>query len=73
MCATPDKVAYTSKRAAKRALHGIPHPHGLLRAYFCGQHWHLGHGDALTVARPARQRRRERGGGNRLRYAAAAA
>lgn len=47
-CPHPDKVAYLSERAAKRAMRSIKtwqrDGGGFLHVYRCGGHWHLGHG-----------------------------
>lgn len=48
-CRHPDKVRYTSRRAARRGMVGIyrnrKHGHGRLHVYRCGDHWHVGHLD----------------------------
>lgn len=42
ICPVCGKRSYTSRRAARRAARAL-HPAAVLRAYRCGQHWHVGH------------------------------
>lgn len=58
-CPHPDKVAYRSERAAKRALRSVHNTNragvGFLHAYRCGAHWHIGHGHKSTPSKPGRK------------------
>lgn len=55
-CPTPDKTRYSSERAAKAGLRAIRHPHGPMKAYRCGAHWHIGHFHATSKKKPRRTR-----------------
>ena len=46
-CASPQKAVFASKRAAKKVLRKIGRTQGRMYAYKCGEHWHLGHSNAI--------------------------
>lgn len=57
VCPDPGKHAFTSRRQAYTAMRRIRHPHGRMKVYRCGGHWHFGHGER-TRHFQARNRRR---------------
>lgn len=57
-CPTPEKTKFTSERVAKRGLRALKHPHGVMHAYRCGGHWHIGHRNTfIDKDKPARRKR----------------
>lgn len=58
LCPTPEKTKFRSERAAKAGLRAIKHPHGLMKAYRCGAHWHIGHGNLSRHMTPKTKKTR---------------